>query len=395
MKHEKLNVAVVGCGFVSSFYMETIREFPNFYLSGITDKIRERAEKQAAFYNVPLYDSFDDILANEEVDIVVNLTDPANHYDVSRRSLLSGKHVYTEKPFCPSQEQATELASLAKANGLFITSAPCSLLGPTALTIWKALRENRLGKVRLAYAEMDDGPVYMMNPDTWRSRAGAPWPYKNEFEMGSALEHLGYSLTWLVAFFGPAVHVTAFSDCLVPEKMPDMDPLSTPDFSVALITHASGVVSRVTCGIVAPMDRGMKIIGDKGVLSISDFWNIYERPGLQTHTSLRLKAERKPWIKNNWLLKKGFGIIPKALPLEKLPVHKKLKNTSMDYCLGIYDLAGAILSRSKPVLDTDFCLHINELTLKTHNALQSGKIRDISNSFDHEELKQTTLAKIA
>ena len=387
MNKDKLNVAVVGCGFVSSSYMETIKSFPNFTLSGITDKIPERIKNQAELYQVPTYESFEAVLEDENVDIVINLTDPENHFEVSKRALESGKHVYTEKPFCPELHQAEELVALARSKNLKIISAPCSLLGPTAQTLWKLLDENTVGRVPLVYAEMDDGPVFLMNPQNWKSRAGAPWPYKGEFELGSALEHLGYTLSWLVAFFGPAVSVTAFSKALVPHKMPDMEAVQTPDFSVALITHASGVVSRVTCGIVAPVDRGMRIIGEEGVLSITDFWDIYEKPGYQKYSSLKLKAERKPWIQNSWILKKGFGIIPKKLALQTKPFHNKLNHTTMDYGLGIHDLSRAILEGKEPILNMDFCLHVNELTLKIHNSLESGKVDQIENTFDHTALK--------
>ena len=250
MVNRKINVAVVGCGFVSSFYMDTIQKFSSFFLSGIFDLNNERAQNQAKYYNVPAYNSYEEILNNPKIEIIVNLTDPASHFEVSKSALEAGKHVYTEKPFCIDLDESKELVKLAKKNNLMISSAPCSLLGPTAQAIWKTLKRNEIGDIRLVYAEMDDGPVFLMNPEKWRSSAGVPWPYKSEFRMGSTLEHLGYTITWLIAFFGPAVHVTSFSECLVSNKMPDMEPLSTPDFSVAVIKHRSGVVSRITLCIL-------------------------------------------------------------------------------------------------------------------------------------------------
>ena len=100
---------------------------------------------------------------------------------------------------------------------LQISAAPCSLLGETAQTIWNALRAGRLGPVRLVYAEMDEGMVFRMPYVRWKSASGAPWPYRDEFTVGTIIEHAGYILTWLPAFFGPVMSVAGFSACLIPE----------------------------------------------------------------------------------------------------------------------------------------------------------------------------------
>jgi predicted dehydrogenase len=106
--------------------------------------------------------------------------------------------------------------------------------------MWRALRLNKVGKVRLVYAELDDGMLHKMPYESWRRPSGVPWPYRSEFEVGCTLEHAGYTVTWLTAFFGPAKTVTAFSSVQVPDKRPGEDIRSAPDFSVACIQFASG-----------------------------------------------------------------------------------------------------------------------------------------------------------
>jgi predicted dehydrogenase len=168
--------------------------------------------------------------------------------------------------------EAKELVELANSKRLQISSAPCSLLGETAQTIWKALREERVGKVRLVYAELDDGLIHKMPYKQWLSESGTAWPYQDEFEVGCTLEHAGYYLTWLAAFFGPVESVTAFSSCLIPDKLPEPAPKergSTPDFSVACLKFTSGVVARLTCGIVAPHDHRPGISYHEGLLVLS------------------------------------------------------------------------------------------------------------------------------
>src|SRR3954447_5659203 len=241
-----MRVAIVGCGFVADYYVRTLPVHPELELVGVMDRDAQRAQRFAAYYSLARYDSLDELLADPRIEIVLNLTSPSSHYEVSKRALLAGKHVYSEKPMAMSFDEAKELVELAESKVLQISSAPCSLLGETAQTIWKALREQRVGPVRLVYAELDDGLVHKMPYKLWLSESGTPWPYQDEFEVGCTLEHAGYYLTWLVAFFGPVETVSAFSSCLVPDKNCGVPPAkSTPDFSVACLKFASSVVARL------------------------------------------------------------------------------------------------------------------------------------------------------
>ncbi len=242
-----MNIAIVGCGFVADSYLATMPGHPELKLVGVADRDADRAARFAAVHSSLKYDSLDDLRSDSRVEMVLNLTNPRSHYEVNRACLEAGKHVYSEKPLAMELDQARALVELAEAHGLGLASAPCSLLGETAQTLWKALRERRVGPVRLVYAEMDDGMVFRMQYRNWKSASGAPWPAKDEFEVGCTFEHAGYYLTWLPAFFGPARTVTAFSACLVPDKKTDMAlEREAPDFSVACITFDTGVV----CGTV-------------------------------------------------------------------------------------------------------------------------------------------------
>src|SRR4028119_705640 len=179
---------MIGCGFVADYYIDTLANYPWLKLLGVMDRNQERAVKFSNFYSVPMYNSLDEVLADSRVEIVLNLTNPRSHFEVSKACLEAGKHVYSEKPLAMSFEDAQELVDLATERGLYLSSAPCSLLGETAQTIWKALREEVIGQVRLVYAEMDDGLVHRMPYRKWFSASGTPWPYKDEFEVGCTLE---------------------------------------------------------------------------------------------------------------------------------------------------------------------------------------------------------------
>ena len=370
-KSYKKSIAIVGCGFVADYYLKTLPLHSTLELVGVMDLNSDRASKFAAYHAIPrIYSSLDELLEDDKVDIVLNLTNPNSHYSVSLACLKAGKHVYSEKPLAMEMWQAEELANLAEQKGLYLSSAPCSLLSETAQTIWKALRENQVGIVRLVYAEMDDGLVHQMPYQRWVSESGIPWPYKDEFEVGCTLEHAGYYVTWLTAFFGPAETVTAFSSCLIPNKQTDVPlDMNAPDFSVACIKFASGVVARLTCSIVAPHDHSLRIIGDQGTLGIHDSW-FYGAP-VYIRRSINVGRKR---LEGVW--KQRYPLVRKAPRLGYRGAQQ------MDFCRGVAEMAEAIADNRSCRLSTGFSLHNNEIVLAIQNALETGDAYKMTTSFE-------------
>lgn len=372
-----MQIAIIGCGFVADFYLKTLPNYPELKLVGVMDKNSERASHFYSYHGVPYYNSIEELLEDRKVELVVNLTNPRSHFSVSKACLEAGKHVYSEKPLAMDLAEAEELVALAEEKGLYISSAPCTFLGETAQTMWKALQEKIVGEVRLVYAEMDDGMVHQMRYHDWKSESGIPWPYKDEFEVGCTLEHAGYCLTWLVAFFGPVQSVTAFSSCLIKDKQTDvvLDPPNTPDFSVACIQFASGVVARLTCSIVAPVDHSIKIIGDRGILSTDDCWNFRSPVNFQRRITIRRKTFVSPWKKKYPLVKIKNGQI------------KHKTKHGMDFCRGVAELANAIEEKRLCRLSAQFSLHVNEVVLAIQNALEKNCTYQVTSSFDQSEIQ--------
>ena len=372
-----MNIAIVGCGFVADYYLATLPAYPELKLIGVTDRDPARAMKFAAFHGVSLFNSLDDLLNDSRVQLVLNLTNPRNHYEVTRASLEAGKHVYSEKPLAMQLDLAKTLVELAESRGLHLSSAPCSLLGETAQTLWKALRERQVGTVRLVYAEMDDGMVSRMPYRAWKSASGAPWPATDEFEVGCTFEHAGYYLTWLPAFFGPAQTVTAFSSCLLPDKQTD-EPLSenAPDFSVACIKFASGVVARLTCSIIAPHDHSLRIVGDEGILSTHDCWYYRSPVRIQRFFTIRRKTFVSPWKTRYPLVgaKKGR--------------YRYRGSQQMDFARGVAELAASIRENRCSQLSKRYSLHTNELVIAIHQSRETGLPYKVTTTFDPFETLQ-------
>jgi predicted dehydrogenase len=366
-----MNIAIVGCGFVADYYLATLPGHPELKLIGVSDCNADRAARFAAFHSVPRFNSLDDLLGDARVELVLNLTNPRSHYEVTRSCLAVGKHVYSEKPLVMELDQAKELVALAKAGSLRLASAPCSLLGETAQTLRKALRQHRVGTVRLVYAEMDDGMVFRMPYRKWVSASGIPWPANDEFEVGCTFEHAGYYLTWLPAFFGPAQTVTAFSACLVPDKQMDV-PLEreAPDFSVACITFASGVVARLTCSIIAPHDHSLRIIGDEGILGTHDCWYYQSPVYIQRPITIRRKTFMSP-------RKPRFRLVG-----EKSGQYRYRGSQQMDFARGVAELADSIRERRPCRLSEQYSLHTNELVIAIDHARATGAPYTVTTTFD-------------
>jgi predicted dehydrogenase len=359
---KQVTVAIVGCGFVADYYMATLEAYPWIRVAGVFDIDGERLDIFASYYRLNKYGSLEELLRDNGVSIVLNLTNPRSHYEISRRCLEAGLHVYSEKPLAMSYEDSERLVLLAESRGLVISSAPCSLLGNAAQTLWRGVRDGIVGDVRLVYAELDDGMLHLMPYKRWRSMSGAPWPYKDEFEIGCTLEHAGYCLSWLVAIFGPVKTVTAYSDCLIPDKINEvkLDPSDAPDFSVGALKFESGVVARLTTTIVGPHDHSIRVMGYRGVMEIDDCWFNDAKVYVRKFHTIRRKTFLSPFRS--------------ALRITGAP-KRKLVNTGgnrMDYAAGVAELAEALRQGRSSCLSPRFSLHVTEVSLALQGAGTSG-----------------------
>lgn len=391
-----MRIAIVGCGFVADYYMSTFPNYPELEVVGVMDRDSQRASAFARFWKISrIYPSLDDLLSDPRVEIVLNFTNPSSHYTVSHAALTADKHVYSEKPLAMVFQEAEALVDLAESRGLSLSGAPCSLLGEAAQTIWKALRQGMAGKTRVAYAELDEGMLHLMSFRNWTSPSGIPWPNVDEFEVGATLEHAGYYVTWLAAFFGPARSVTAYASCQVPEKDSAVAPdRMSADFSVGVIEFVSGVVARLTCSLVAAHDHTLRIFGDAGILSCKDSWmydspvyferlNIPCKPGRR---AVRIPPESKilngawNYLAPRILREPGPILIP---PVREAKFQSYPPNTHhMDFARGVAEQAEA-LRESRPCrLSARFLLHVNEIVLALQPPRGANGTRKMTSTFE-------------
>lgn len=356
MAKEATGIAIVGCGYVADSYRYCLSLHQHdLRLTGVYDRDPERLAAFTAHWGDRAYGSLEEALADESCQIIVNLTDPENHEIITRAAFAVGKHVYSEKPAAMTHDSAKALAALAAGSGLLLAAAPCNFLGEAVQTAWAAVRQGAIGKVRLVYAELDDGMVHKANYSTWISRSGRAWPARGEFEVGCTYEHAGYAIGPLVAMFGSVRSVSSFSSVIVPDKATN-PPLAhpAPDFSSGCLTFDNGVVARITNSIVAPYDHRFRIIGDDGTIEISEIWDYASQVVLRRSNTSRLGR----YLERRW---PALAQRPMRL-CRPSPLKRGHNVPTMDFMRGVADLADAIRTGRKPRLDANLAIHVTEVT---------------------------------
>lgn len=357
MKHVTGTVFLVGTGFVADLYMRSLKAFPGVTVGGAFDIDSARLETFCSYWQVKAFQSLEALLAEkpENPALILNLTNPHAHFDVSKAALEAGHHVYSEKPLAVEMADALKLADIAEAKGLNLGSAPCSWMSDTAQTVRKAIQDDEIGVPRLVYAELDDDFVPQAPYRKWANESGAPWPAEDEFHVGCTLEHAGYYLTWLMAVFGPVKSVTAASAGILPDKPTGGKP-AAPDFSTGTLFFEAGMVARLTCSIVARHDHELRIFGDKGILEVDECWDNRARVRIRNRFTVRRRLVNSPF--------------PKSLKWRgsKQPTAERFGAASMNFALGPAELLASITANKSPALSRDFSLHVNEVTLALQNA---------------------------
>ncbi len=273
MTTDKLGIAILGCGNIAGGYAETLVTYPEIELVGAADIDPARAKVLAKKYGCRAYPSMEALLADERVNLVVNLTIHHAHYETTRRCLEAGKHVHSEKPLALTYAEAGALVELAGQKGLRLGCSPFTYMGEAQQTAWKIIREGKLGQIRVVYAEVNWGRIEAWHP--------APGPF---YEVGALYDVAVYPLTILTAIFGPARKAWAYGTVLHPDRVTKEGVpfhIDTPDFAVAVIELEHGPLIRLTSDFYvsrrSSKQDGLEFHGDVGSLYLQS-WHDFNVP---------------------------------------------------------------------------------------------------------------------
>jgi predicted dehydrogenase len=266
MAKKRLGVGIIGCGDIAGAYVRDLVSYPQIELIGMADLEFQRARNLAAECGCRAYPSNEELLADDAVELVVNLTIHHAHTEVVTQCLEAGKHVHSEKPLSLTYEEAEGLVQLAKQKGLRLGCSPCTFMGEAQQTAWKQIREGRLGTVRLAYAEVNHGRIESWHPN--------PSPF---YEVGVLFDVGVYPLTVLTAMFGPARKVSAYGRVIYPDRVTKEGVpfhIETPDCIVSAVELENGTLVRLTMNFYVGhhgKQAGIEFHGDLGSLYLSSW----------------------------------------------------------------------------------------------------------------------------
>lgn len=344
MKKNKTKIGIIGCGNISSIYCEIAQTLENLELAACADLDVERAKARAAEFHIPKGITVKELLADPEIEIVINLTIPAAHAAVAKSVLQAGKSVYNEKPLSATLAEGRALLKLAQSKGLRVGCAPDTFLGGGLQTCRKLIDDGWIGTPVAAAANMlcHGHESWHPAPEFYYRAGGGPL-----FDMGP------YYLTALTSILGPVKRVSGSARASFAERTITTAKRHGEKIAVEVPTHISGVLDFEN-GVVGTITTSfdvwshnqpcLEIYGSEGSLSLPDP-NSFCGP-----VRIRRKGA------NDW------SEVPSA--------YGYLENSR---CLGVAEMASAIRSKRPHRASGEMAFHVLEIMHAIHEASDTGR----------------------
>ncbi len=265
-----VKTGIIGCGNISSIYCKNAKLLEALDLVAVSDLILERAQNRAQEYEIPRACSVAELLADPEIEAVINLTIPKAHAEVAFQVIEAGKSVYNEKPLAVTREDGQKMLALAKEKGVRVGGAPDTFMGGGIQTCRKLIDDGWIGEPIAATAFMvcHGHESWHPDPEFYYKQGGGPL-----FDMGP------YYLTCLVNLLGPIKRVSGSARVTFPTRTITSQPkygtvitVDTPTHIAGAMDFANGAVGTLIMsfdvwGSHLPI---IEIYGTEGSLSVPD-----------------------------------------------------------------------------------------------------------------------------
>ena len=263
-------IGLIGCGNIAETYFRSQEYFNNIIFISCADINEDVAKLCAEKYNIK-FQSVDDLLNNNNVDIVLNLTNPGAHYEVIKKTLQAGKHSYSEKPLSTSFEQGKELVNIAKEKKLYLGNAPDTFLGGGGQLTRNLIDSGFLGNIKL-------GNFIFASPglESWHPN---PEPWFQSNGGGPVMDMCPYFYTMLVNFLGPAKSVRSYSTSVHENRIIGSGPkkgnifkVETPTSYMIIIEFCNGAIIEgfTSFDVINHRRNHMELYGTKGSIIVPD-----------------------------------------------------------------------------------------------------------------------------
>ncbi|MBI2438352.1 MAG: Gfo/Idh/MocA family oxidoreductase [Lentisphaerae bacterium] len=228
-----MTIGVIGCGNISPAYFKTFGRFPVLRVKAVADRLEERARARAQEYGIPHVFSVEALLADPEIELVVNLTTPQGHVPLGLQTVRAGKHHYAEKPLALTRADGRRLLAAAAKAGVRLGCAPDTVLGAGIQTARRVIDEGTIGRVVAGAAFMmcHGHESWHPDPEFYYAKGGGPL-----FDMGP------YYVTALVVLLGPVRRVSGAAAITFPERTITSEPKRGQTIPVEVPTHVAGIL---------------------------------------------------------------------------------------------------------------------------------------------------------
>lgn len=264
-----LGVGIIGCGNISTAYLQLAPMFRGYEILAVADINMDNANARATEFGVRA-ETVDELLAADDIDLIINLTIPAAHVEVSRAILQAGKHVYSEKPFVLSLAEAQELGDIARDKGVRIGSAPDTFMGGSHQLARNLIDAGAIGKVTSGAAVVMSSGMedWHPNPDFFFQKGGGP-----------ILDLGPYYICNLVQLLGPVTKVTSLTGMAQSNRTiangprnGETVPVETPTTIHAVLGFASGAIITLLASwdVWASNHPVMELYGSEGTMNLPD-----------------------------------------------------------------------------------------------------------------------------
>lgn len=348
---QQTRIGLIGCGNIADRYLNTIKDVADLQVVGAVDLDQERAKGFAEEHHVPFVATAEELLADPDVDLILNLTIHHAHFAITKAALESGKHVFSEKPLTMDPEEAHELVRIASENGVRLGCAPVTFLGEAQQTFANQVRDGLLGNIRVVYAEVNHGRIESWHP--------APAAF---YDVGPIWDVAPYPLALITSILGPVRSVHAHGSIVLPERVTqdgESFTLHTPDFVIAVLTLASGATVRLTANfyvaIMTPSQQHVEFHGVKGSGVLSSWFGF----------DAKVKAGE-------------FG-----QELEEVPLaYPEAYPGGVEWSRGLQDMAAAIRENRPHRCSGEHAAHVTEVLHAINRSVEAdGAVQAIDSDF--------------
>ncbi len=357
MNNKLTRVGVVGCGGISDIYLTNmINRFDGLEVVSCCSLDMEETTKKAEKYGIQA-STLDDILMDDSIDIVLNLTPPSAHYGILKKALLAGKNVYTEKALTGNYEQAKELLAIAKEKKLYICSSPDTFLGAGLQTANRAIRDGIIGEVTSCHLSVNRDLNMLREFMPAASDPGA----------GIYRDLMCYSMTGALGLFGPVKRICGFWDTSRPNRISsrgDSYTIESENRVTAAMQLESGVQITVNANgdSIWPEIPEFVIYGTKGILYLGD-----------TNT-----------FNGKVMMQKGVAgireISSTKVELVEIPFVNDFSDDSRG--IGVAEMAAAMKAGRTPLTDASLAAHLVECADALVQSCETDKTITLESTFE-------------